>query len=243
MAVLHNLSSSRLLSSENIPDYLKGYTLIHHWEADDWTVGTNWIDRVGGLIFTRSGNPIKQDGLIAVCYNKGYFQLNANAAAPNGVNMGSLWVVEVEGMVEEHSLPSGKTQSVVDFGSITVASHAFAPFAVNYSGIIGFNPKFTGNSSASLYLNSFDFTPYYGKLAKTAIGTKEINSDTVLPFYVLEGEVHNSPNTLTKAQSLFNRNFNSSTLNVGCVSFLGPSYDNVDDYKYIKSIKIYTKYQ
>lgn len=230
-------------SAENVPDYLKGYTLIHHWEADDWTVGTDWVDRVGGLVCTRINNPIKQDGLIAVCFEKGYFRLFANAAAPNGVNMGSLWVVEVEGVIEEHSLSTNQLQVVIDCGSVNYSSHAFAPFSVDASGLMSYYPKLTGNGSASLYQNGFDFTPYYGKLVKATIGTKEIDSDTVLPFYVLEGEIHESPNTLTKTRALFNRNFNQSSFDIGKPNIKDSSYDNEKDYKYIKSIKIYTKYQ
>lgn len=243
MASLLNMSGRALIDHDFRPSYLEGYTLIHHWEADDWTVGTNWVDRVGGLVFGRNGNPVKENGLIGVCYGKGYFKLDANVAAPNGINMGSLWVVEVEGMVEEHSLTSNQAQVVADFGSIITAHHAFAPFSVGSSGLISFNPKFTSNSSAALYYNYFDFTPYYGKLVKTAIGTKEVDSKTVLPFYVLEGETHDSPNTLTKQQALFNRNFNNNILNIGRTTIgAGNTYDNVNDYKYIKSIKIYTKY-
>ena len=227
---------------DNIPPYLKGYTLIHHWEADDWTVGTNWVDRIGGLVFTRYNNPIKENGLIAVCNNKGYFSCNANAAQPNGINMGSLWVVEVEGLVEERTLTATQYQVIADFGSIVFATHAFAPFAVKGT-VMNFNSKLTGNNSASEYTNSLDFTPYYGKLVKAAIGTKEIDSNTVLPFYVLEGEVHNSPKTLTKEQALFNRNFNTNILYVGRAVTNTIKNDNLDDYKYIKSIKIYTKYQ
>lgn len=237
------INRRRVCGGNNVPPYLKGYTLIHHWEADDWAVGTDWVDRVGGLVFQRYDNPIKQDGLIAVCCGKGYFQLDANKNAPYGINMGSLWVVEIEGMVEDNSLTTSQVQAVADFGSFNGANHAFAPFNVDSSCRMSFNPKFTGNSSFSLYNQTFDFTPYYGKLVKCTIGTKEVDNNTVLPFYVLEGEIKYSPNTLTQRQAMFNRNFSQPMLTVGRTNIMNNNFDNINDYKYIKSIKIYTKYQ
>lgn len=239
MAVLHNLSSSRLLSPGS-----KQYTLIHHWDADDWTVGSNWTDRVGGLIFARSGNPIKQDGLIGCCRQYGYFSLNANSATPRGIDMGSEWMAEVECMIEDVSISDARQiQTAVDFGSVASANHAFC-LGVSQRKTI-FNPKFTGNNSAPLYVQYFDFNLFYNKVVKIAIGTKEVDSDTVLPFYMLEGEIKYSSNTLTKQQALFNRNFHLQTVLVGAnnSSAGGNTYDNTNQYKYIKSIKIYTKYQ
>lgn len=219
-----------------------GYTLIHDWEADDWTVGTNWTDRVGGLVFTRNGNPIKQDGLIGCCRQYGFFSLNANIAAPNGIDMGSEWMVEVECMIEDVTLSDSRQyQTAVDFGSVTSATHAF------YLGVSNrktdFNPKFTGNASGYLYTQKFDFNPYYNRVVKIAIGTEEIEYNKFLPFYMLEGEIKYSPNTLTKRQALFNRNFNIADVYVGTnVSGAGNNmYDNTNQYKYLKSIKIYTK--
>lgn len=234
MAVLHNLSSSRLLSHTS-----KEYTLIHHWDADDWTVGTNWIDRVKGLAFARSGNPIKSDGLIGCCRQYGYFSLNANNAT-HGINMGSEWLVEVECMIEDVTLSDARQiQTAVDFGSVASASHAFCVGVSRREAF--FNPKFTGNNSAPLYSQVFDFNPFYDKVVKIAIGTKEVGSDTMLPFYMLEGDIKYSPNTLTKQQALFNRNFSLPMVYVGANSSSvgGNTYDNTNQYKFIKSIKIY----
>lgn len=233
------LNRRRVCGGDSVPSYLKGYTLIHHWEADDWTVGTNWTDRVGGLVFTRSGNPIKQDGLIGCCREYGYFSLNPNEAAPQGIDMGSEWMVEVECLIEDVTLSySSQIQTAVDFGSVFNTKHAF------YLSVSGrkanFNPKFTGNNSVSLYARDFDFNPYYNKVVKIAIGTKEVDSDTMLPFYMLEGEIKYSPNTLTKQQALFNRNF-TKIVCVGTNINGSKVYDNTNQYKYIKSIKIYTK--
>lgn len=235
MASLLNLSSSRSLS-------FKGYTLIHHWEADDWTVGTNWTDRVGGLVFTRNGSPIKQDGLIGCCRQYGFFSLRPNSAAPDGIDMGSEWMVEVECLIEDVTLSHfEQIQTAVDFGSVGNVSHAF------YLGVssrkISFNPKFTGNNSFPLYDQYFDFNPYYNKVVKISIGTEEVDSNTVLPFYMVEDEIKYSLNTLTKQEALFNRNFNKNIVLLGTNvnGARSDDYDNTNQYKYIKSIKIYSK--
>ena len=234
MASSVNLRGSALLNKSPYDDY----RIIHHWEAEDWTEGTDWIDRVGGLAFTRVGNPIKANGMIGCCRNIGYFTLNANAVAPNGIDMGSLWIVEVEFQINYDSTLTGeKCQVAVDFGSLNFSPHAFGFIVNEKSKEFNMNPKFNGDPEP--YRQIWNFENLYGSIHKAAMGTQEVDSNTVLPFYTLDNEIKYSQNTVTKSQAEFNRNFDKSNVLIGVVNFNG-SLDNNFFYKYIKSIKIYS---
>ena len=223
----------RRVCGGKIDPYAK-YTLIHHWEASDGIVNGGWIDRIQGKVLTAYGNPQLVDGMFKLKALDVNFQANLNSDIP--VNMGNVWQVDVEFLVE--SVPSEKASYLVDFGSLYMVNHAFG-FSVSVDSKILHNPKLTGNNSAALYETGIPFSSY-GVLSKASMGMEKIDDTTYLPYYLLNGERYNSPNTTTERGATFNGNFNQNVLYIGRGHSTELRYQS-SDWKYIKSLKIYKK--
>lgn len=97
----------------------KDLALAYHWSGEDSLVGGLWIDRISGLGWTATNNPVHNSDNYVCGKSVGYFVMNMNTL---GLNLGRHWAVEAD--FEVVSLDN--TLSVIDFGSLSNSTHAFA---------------------------------------------------------------------------------------------------------------------
>lgn len=208
---------------------------ICEWNVDNWSSG-NWVDNVGNRSAIKTGSPAKVTingtQYLRVSYNN-YFTFSLNNST-NGINMGDVWRVDVEFMLE--ALPSGNSSYITDFGSLTTATHAFA-IAVSQSGILGFNAKLDGNNSNSLY-NINRVKCDIGKLTTVSLGMERYDSTKNRMYLIYKGLKYYSPNTISRTKATFNKNFVAQNLYIGR-GYAANTYQTTAN-KYIKSIKIYS---
>lgn len=215
----------------NSPDM----TLIHNWEASNWSSG-NWVDSIGNVALTKTGSPAKTtingDAYMTLSYNN-YFQFALNNAT-NGLRLGDAFRIDLEFYV--NNFQTSTQNYLIDFGSLTTATHAFS-ISISTSGIFAFNAKLTGNDTNSLY-NINGLQADAGILKKISIGIERVDETNNIFYVIYNGNKYYSPNTLTRTQATFNRNFNQTTLYVGR-GYIGNTNYQTTHNKYIKSIKIY----
>ena len=210
------------------------FELLYHWESVDGLVSGGWIDRVQGVGINQiSGSPVLTDGLWKVS-DSNYLSMDMNSASPQGLAMGSEWKVEVEAMFDTLS-QDGFAMTLVDFGSVTNASHAFS-FQLGIDGTFLQNAKLVGNNSASLYEATIPNAYTLGSVCKYTYGVEALDTNMNIPYSIYGGIKTYASTSLTPDQSAFNRNFYNNTLKVGAGVLTGYASNT---FFYIKSIKIY----
>lgn len=212
------------------------FKLIYHWEAEDWVSG-NWVDRVQGLAWTKTGTPTKvtrnNRTYLKLSYAH-YFKMNLNSP---GLILGNKFRIEVEFEISEESF--SKSNFLFDFGSLNSASHAFS-ISISTSYKFGFNAKIVGNDSSPKYTPPQTNIPVVtaNEPHTVVFGIEAYDTTKNITYCEYNGVKSFGSNTLTQQQSNFNKNFNTANGWVGRGEYNGSAYQT-DIYKYIKSIKIF----
>lgn len=217
-------------------------TLIHEWDVDNYTSG-GWVDSVGGVILTKVGSPsiVTQEGVDVMKVNySNYFVFDMNNTT-NGFRFGDVFKVEVECI--EYSITDNKSNTILDFGSLTQANHSFGILREPPSSTLAangwfFNTKLFDNRITTIYDPSILNETSFGVLKKITFGIERSDSTNNICYSQLnDGEKTYGSTSFLRNYGIFNRNFETFYFYVGR-GHANDSYQSTD-YKYIKSIKIY----
>lgn len=202
--------------------------LKHYWDGADALVNGLWIDRVNGLGWTATNNPVHNTDNYVCGKSVGFFQMALNAAAPNGLRIGQYWRIEID--FEIVSL--NNILMVIDFGSLTGASHAFG--LLSGSPYDGFIDNYKGFSNDTTYSAAFvlDSNLSVGDRMTVKFGCEKYSETDDVQFIEIDGvKTYGAPH----AQTEFNANFNNSNGYIGrghLTSYCGGSIK-------VYSLKIY----
>lgn len=202
-------------------------TLRYWWDGQDSLVGGAWVDRQAGIGLNATNSPAQTDGGWTCGKNVGYFYTTPNEA---GIDLGRHWTIEVDCEI----VSTGTNPLyVLDFGSLTAATHAFGlSFTTTYMDSLYDNYK--GFSNATTYATIF------GQLQKFTVGSRMTLRVGCMPYDSTQDVQYieyNGMRTMGAAHTptTFNHDFNRDTL------YLGRGYDAIycDGAVKIYSIKIY----
>ena len=223
----------------------KRFELIYHWEAIDYHYGDlYWIDRIKGLKLEKYNMPEPtEDGMIKVGANDpnynsySYFRMDMNKS---GFTLGSEW----KALVTFKIGTPGNTRiiDIIDFGSVTSASHAFLLGLSGSTMKAEFNAKLDSNGSGPLYgvtLNKI-FQPNI--IHTLAYGVEKYDDVNNIPYGETAGEKKYAENTLERWKAYFGTErdyglWNTPIMLVGWCN-AAPAYQNNCPI-YVKDIKIY----
>lgn len=179
---------------------------IYWWSGEDALENGLWVDRVSGLGWTATNSPVHNTDHYVCGKSVGYFVMNMNTL---GLNLGRHWAVEVD--FEVVSLDN--TLSVIDFGSLSNSTHAFAIASASPYTTMTDNYKGFGKNSTYATLATLGQALAVGTRKTCRIGCEAYDSTQDTQYLEVDGvkTLGFAPHTPTT----FYQNFNKAEAVIG----------------------------